>query len=131
MPGVLQHAESQNAPGDFICRWSSQPSDFCFPRSVLSRALAKMASPPRLRRHQTSIPLLLYLLVGFVTGQSCNTNQNPYCSGVAQFEVLCCPYPNVCYWEDRDGQAACCPAGQNCNVNGGGGPNSRTQTTVS
>lgn len=55
----------------------------------------------------------LYTLVNCAT---CNTAQNPSCAGVAQFEALCCPAPSVCYWANRDGAAACCPAGQNCNA---------------
>jgi hypothetical protein len=45
---------------------------------------------------------------------NCGTNQNPYCKGNSVLEQLCCPYPNVCYWENRNGDAACCPAGQVC-----------------
>jgi hypothetical protein len=44
----------------------------------------------------------------------CNTNQNPYCAGNDDFESLCCPSPNVCYWADRQGTPACCPYGQVC-----------------
>lgn len=44
----------------------------------------------------------------------CLTDQNPYCRGNSKFEQICCPYPNVCYWADRQGTPACCPAGQVC-----------------
>lgn len=63
------------------------------------------------------ILLSLAYLIPLAASQACNTNSNPYCRGVAQFEALCCPYPNVCYWSNRNGQPACCPAGQNCQAN--------------
>ncbi len=44
----------------------------------------------------------------------CGTDQNPYCAGNSVLEQLCCPYPNVCYWQNRDGEPGCCPAGQVC-----------------
>lgn len=56
----------------------------------------------------------------------CGTDQNPYCAGNALFEQLCCTYPNVCYWANRDGQPACCPYGQVCD---GTAPYS-TRTTI-
>ncbi|EXJ92086.1 hypothetical protein A1O3_00636 [Capronia epimyces CBS 606.96] len=63
--------------------------------------------------------VLLALLFGLgvlSTAQSnCGTDQNPYCAGNSLLEQLCCPYPNVCYWQDRDGAPGCCPAGQACN----------------
>ena len=61
---------------------------------------------------------LLSLILTFVEAQ-CNTDQNPYCAGNDQFEQLCCPYPNVCYWQNRNGDPGCCPAGQAC-IDGGG-----------
>ncbi|KIW34545.1 uncharacterized protein PV07_01322 [Cladophialophora immunda] len=45
---------------------------------------------------------------------SCGTDQNPYCAGDSTFEQICCPYPNVCYWQNRNGEPGCCPAGQVC-----------------
>ena len=71
-----------------------------------------------------SLPLfhalsLLSFILSLVEAQ-CNTDQNPYCAGNAQFEQLCCPYPNVCYWQNRNGDPGCCPAGQACNGGGGG-----------
>lgn len=62
---------------------------------------------------------LLSLILTLVEAQ-CNTDQNPYCAGNDQFEQLCCPYPNVCYWQNRNGDPGCCPAGQAC-IDGGGG----------
>lgn len=44
----------------------------------------------------------------------CETDQNPYCAGNAIFEQICCTYPDVCYWANRDGQPGCCPHGQVC-----------------
>merc|ERR1712000_480717 len=49
-----------------------------------------------------------------VVGNSCGTDQNPYCAGNSVLEQLCCPYPNVCYWQNRNGDPGCCPAGQWC-----------------
>lgn len=48
-----------------------------------------------------------------IADNGCGTNQNPYCAGNSILEQLCCPYPNVCYWQ-RNGNGACCPAGQWC-----------------
>lgn len=56
---------------------------------------------------------VLPLLFAAALGQ-CNTDQNPYCKGNDKFEAICCPSPNVCYWADREGTPACCPAGQVC-----------------
>lgn len=58
--------------------------------------------------------LLTLLLTLSTTSAQCNTDQNPYCKGNSKLESLCCPYPNVCYWADRQGTPACCPAGQSC-----------------
>ncbi|RMZ88484.1 hypothetical protein DV736_g4287, partial [Chaetothyriales sp. CBS 134916] len=63
--------------------------------------------------------LVLCFYVSLVLSQGCNTDQNPYCKGNKQFEQLCCPYPSVCYWADRAGTPACCPAGQSCQAAGG------------
>lgn len=60
------------------------------------------------------------LFAGFTTAQ-CNTNQNPHCAGEPQFEKLCCQYPAVCYWSNRNGVPACCAAGQDCRADGGPG----------
>lgn len=60
------------------------------------------------------LTLLPVLLLPAVAQSSCGTDQNPYCAGNDILEQLCCPYPNVCYWQDRDGQPGCCPAGQVC-----------------
>lgn len=49
----------------------------------------------------------------------CNTDQNPYCAGNSALEALCCTYPSVCYWSNRNGDAACCPAGTDCSGDGG------------
>lgn len=73
--------------------------------------------------HLVLFSLLPILFAPIIECQSdCGTNQNPYCAGNSQFEAICCPYPNVCYWEDRLGQPACCPAGQSCASAGGSGP---------
>lgn len=69
---------------------------------------------------------LLFLLINLLTcstyAQSCNTNQNPYCRGNAQFEQICCPPGNICYWSNRNGDPACCQAGTDCRGDGGPGP---------
>jgi hypothetical protein len=60
------------------------------------------------------LAVVLLTVVG-VTGQQCDTGSNPYCRGNSEFvDNLCCNYPNVCYWADRQGTPACCPAGQWC-----------------
>lgn len=70
--------------------------------------------------HRVSGLLGLILLVcAPITTAQCLTNQNPYCAGNADFEKICCTYPNVCYWADRQGTPACCPAGQVCIDRGG------------
>lgn len=67
------------------------------------------------------IVVVLTLLLDWITpavgGNSCGTDQNPYCKGNSALEQLCCPFPNVCYWQNGNGQPACCPAGQNCDGN--------------
>lgn len=62
---------------------------------------------------------LVQLLFTHLARSQCNTDQNPYCRGNSQFEQLCCTYPNVCYWSDRSGTPACCPAGTDCSSDGG------------
>lgn len=57
----------------------------------------------------TALPLLFAAALA-----QCNTDQNPYCRGNDDFEAICCTYPNVCYWADREGTPACCPAGSVC-----------------
>lgn len=65
--------------------------------------------------------LLVLLFLYFVTSTEaqCNTNQNPYCAGVAQFEALCCPVGSICYWSNRNGDPACCAGGTDCSSDGG------------
>ncbi|KIY01957.1 uncharacterized protein Z520_02095 [Fonsecaea multimorphosa CBS 102226] len=59
--------------------------------------------------------LISVLELPFAVAQnSCGTDQNPYCAGDSTFEQLCCPYPDVCYWQNRNGDPGCCPAGQVC-----------------
>ena len=65
-----------------------------------------------------TILLLLSFLASQVLGQTCNTDQNPYCAGNSKFEELCCPYPAVCYWADRYGAIGCCQPGQICTADG-------------
>jgi hypothetical protein len=62
--------------------------------------------------------ILLSLLSSQLHAQSCNTNQNPYCAGNSVFELLCCPYPAVCYYANRYGAVACCQAGSICQGTG-------------
>src|SRR5256885_16820768 len=64
--------------------------------------------------------ILICCLLSQTFGQSCNTDQNPYCAGNSQFEQLCCPYPAVCYWADRYGAAGCCQPGSICTGQGNG-----------
>lgn len=58
--------------------------------------------------------LFLLLLTSFTSAQQCDTADNPYCRGNDKFNQICCNWPNVCYWADRQGTPACCPAGQVC-----------------
>jgi hypothetical protein len=58
------------------------------------------------------------LFITLASAQSCNTDQNPYCRGNDELEQLCCPYPNVCYWQ-RGRIPSCCAAGQVCLGEGG------------
>lgn len=62
--------------------------------------------------------------------QSCNTQNNPTCGKDKRFDALCCPYPNICYWANRQQQAACCPAGQTCLTGGSAGEPVSTITPV-
>ncbi|ETN41948.1 uncharacterized protein HMPREF1541_03887, partial [Cyphellophora europaea CBS 101466] len=59
-----------------------------------------------------NVAVIPLLILGAVA--QCNTDQNPYCRGNDQFEAICCPYPNVCYWADRQGTPGCCAAGSVC-----------------
>ncbi|KAK5060215.1 hypothetical protein LTR84_010100 [Exophiala bonariae] len=65
-------------------------------------------------RSLVSLTILVFLSCLSSAQSPCGTDQNPYCAGDALFEQLCCSYPNVCYWANRDGQPACCPYGQVC-----------------
>ncbi|KAI1624155.1 hypothetical protein EDD37DRAFT_630323 [Exophiala viscosa] len=64
--------------------------------------------------------VFLTLLVAWIApvkgGSSCGTDQNPSCKGNSALESLCCPYPNVCYWQNN-GSPGCCPYGESCNGN--------------
>lgn len=82
--------------------------------------MLKLTYMPRTTSKLTLFLLSFVHLFHCTVSQGCNTNSNPYCRGVAQFEALCCPYPNVCYWSNRNGQPACCPAGQSCLANAAG-----------
>ena len=61
-----------------------------------------------------AVTAFVALISHCVCQNSCGTDQNPYCKGNSVFEQICCPYPNVCYWQNRDGTPGCCPAGQVC-----------------
>ncbi len=57
----------------------------------------------------------IYLLFAFSAAQNnCNTQGNPSCAGDVRFLNICCPSPNVCYFQDRLGTPGCCDAGQIC-----------------
>lgn len=45
--------------------------------------------------------------------QQSSSGSNPSCADVA-FAHISCPSPGLCYYSDRSGTPACCPAGQNC-----------------
>ena len=51
------------------------------------------------------------------TPGNCDSLDNPYCAGDERFAGICCPPPNVCYFQDRQGTPGCCPAGQICETN--------------
>ncbi|EXJ93738.1 hypothetical protein A1O1_02131, partial [Capronia coronata CBS 617.96] len=78
--------------------------------------------------------ILLTVLLGIVVlslaQSNCGTNQNPYCAGNSVFEQLCCPYPDVCYWQNRDGAPGCCPQGQVCNGQAYNPPTTVHPTTI-
>lgn len=85
------------------------------------------------RLNSLSQPFLTLFLFSFfllVASQNCNTDQNPSCSGNSALESICCTWPNICYWSNRDGTPACCPQGQDCRLNGGPAPNEVTYTPV-
>lgn len=89
----------------------------------------------RLPQSPPLLTLLILLTIPSLTLAQCNTDQNPYCRGNRQFEAICCPYPNVCYWADRQGTPACCSAGQVCLDGAGGGlitpqPQNQVPTTT-
>ncbi|EHY54323.1 hypothetical protein ABEF92_008776 [Exophiala dermatitidis] len=74
--------------------------------------------------------LLFTSLVRATAQDDCGTNQNPYCAGNSLLESLCCPYPNVCYWQNRDGAPGCCPQGQVCNGQPYNAPTTWHATTI-
>lgn len=70
----------------------------------------------------TQIAILLpiaFILFTTTIHAQCNTDQNPSCAGNSQFEQLCCAPGSVCYWSNRNGDPACCPAGTDCQGDGG------------
>lgn len=69
-----------------------------------------------------------FLFTTTVHAANCNTGQNPYCAGNAQFEQLCCNPGSICYWSNQNGAAACCQAGTDCS--GDNGPNCNTLNAV-
>jgi hypothetical protein len=61
---------------------------------------------------------IFLLLPTSVLSQACGaTAQNPRCDP-SFANLICCPYPNVCYW-DRQKTPGCCPQGSVCGVGGG------------
>ncbi|KAK5939211.1 hypothetical protein PMZ80_008514 [Knufia obscura] len=70
----------------------------------------------------TRLTILLCLVLTLFTpptSAQCNTDQNPSCAGNSAFEALCCAPGNICYWSNRNGDAACCQAGTDCQGDGG------------
>jgi hypothetical protein len=62
----------------------------------------------------------IFLLPTSVLSQACaETGQNPHCDP-SFANLICCPYPNVCYWADRQKTPGCCAQGSVCGVGGGG-----------
>jgi hypothetical protein len=83
---------------------------------------------------QSAIALItvLSLVPSYVLSQACAaTSQNPRCDPSFS-NLICCPYPNVCYWADRQKTPGCCPQGQVCGVGGGGvvTPAPEPETTI-
>lgn len=60
--------------------------------------------------------------------QQSSSGSNPSCADVA-FAQISCPAPGLCYYSDRSGTPACCPAGQNCQTGTGTG-SSDTSSSV-
>ena len=60
-----------------------------------------------------TVILCLFCSASYGQGSG-NTAANPYCNGDARFANVNCPTPGVCYFKDRLGTPACCPAGQIC-----------------
>lgn len=79
---------------------------------------------------RSTLLYLIFLLLTSLTNCQCNTDQNPYCAGNSQFEQLCCTYPNICYWSNRNGDPACCQAGSDCRGDGGPAPTVVVYTAV-
>jgi hypothetical protein len=83
---------------------------------------------------QSAIALItvLSLVPSYVLSQACAaTSQNPRCDPSFS-NLICCPYPNICYWADRQKTPGCCPQGQVCGVGGGGvvTPSPEPETTI-
>ena len=76
------------------------------------------------------VVVVLTLLAAWIApveaGNSCGTDQNPSCKGNSVLEAICCPYPNVCYWQNN-GSPGCCAYGQSCD---GSSPNTTPTTTT-
>lgn len=64
------------------------------------------------------ISIILYLSTSVLSQACVETSQNPHCDP-SFANLICCPYPNVCYWADRQGTPACCAYGQVCGVGNG------------
>lgn len=89
-----------------------------------------MAFPHTIAQRLLTLLLLTCLLTQSTFGQSCNTNLNKSCAGNAQFEAICCPPGNICYWSSRKGDPACCVGGTDCRGDGGPGPITTTIITT-
>lgn len=86
--------------------------------------------------HRTVLALFALFPSPLLFQSNCNTQDNPTCGKDKRFDALCCPYPNICYWANRQQEAACCPAGQTCLTGGSAGEPVSTirpvvQTTLS
>lgn len=109
------------------CKFTTIQSPSVLSPSLCDTELVQLPSNMTCRTihtHATLLYLIQLLLASFALSAQCNTNQNPYCAGNNQFEQLCCTYPNICYWSNRNGVPACCQAGSDCRGNGGPGPSS-------
>ncbi|KAL9106535.1 MAG: hypothetical protein Q9227_008450 [Pyrenula ochraceoflavens] len=80
--------------------------------------------------HRWFVAYFIFSATSPALSQQCNTADNPTCGHEKAFDALCCPYPNICYWANRQKQAACCPAGQTCLTGGEGGEPASTITPV-